>query len=130
VTLIIKIKTKTWLPKEYHSFSRIISFEKKPVEKTNPINLIRLKIELHKIRGENDPLLEYCRKSWILKFKWRIPPTFINKRDLKKAWVTKWKYLIIFNPNLKETIINASWFKVERATNFLKSLSTKENIPE
>ena len=130
LTLKIKKNTKICLPKENHNFSKIISFEKKPVEKTSPINLINLRIDLHKINGEKAPLFEYWRKSWILKFKWRIPPTFIKRRDLKKACVTKWKYLIIFNPKLRETIIKANWFKVERATNFLKSLSTKENSPE
>jgi len=59
LTLKIKINTRTCLLKENHNFSKIISLEKKPVENTSPINLISLKIDLHKIKGEKKPLFEY-----------------------------------------------------------------------
>jgi len=54
------------------------------------------------------------------------PPAQMNNKDLKIAWVIKWKNPHIFILWERLKIMKPSWLKVERAIIFLKSVS---NIP-
>ena len=99
------------------------SLEKKPLKKSKPIRFIDV---ILKIIFENILkliFLFHSRVSWLELDLWRIEPTLIKSKLLKKAWENKWKKT---NKNLKFLNIKNKkpiWESVEKATIFLKSFS-------
>jgi len=86
--------------------------------------LIKAKLEIIKhlwtIDKEN---LGKARISWLCPLKTITTPAQINRRDLKIAWVNKWKNPHIFIIWEILNIIKPNCLKVDKAIIFLKSVS-------
>lgn len=99
----------------------IRSFEKKPEKNINPLidSLTKKKITLTREKLFMTPKFF---KFWVLK-EWIRIPAHKNIKDLKKAWIIKWKKHN--NGILKDMIININpnCLNVEKATTFFKSNS-------
>ena len=63
------------------------------------------------------------RLSWLLLVLWIINPAHMNKEDLKRACIIKWKKANKSLPKPKIVNIKPSWLKVLKATTFFKSVS-------
>lgn len=56
-------------------------------------------------------------------------PIAINNKDLKSAWVKRWKKAKWIKPLNKLNPIKPKWLRVERAISFLRSRSKTEFKP-
>lgn len=56
-------------------------------------------------------------------------PKEMKREDLKKAWERRWKKAKRHQPKPKAKEIKPRWERVESATTFLRSGSTKEESP-
>ena len=109
--------------KELKEFSKIISLEKNPVINGKP----------HKDRfvtpntipsiGELKLKEPINRLSCLLLVLWIIKPAHINKADLNKACIIKWKNANNSCPKPRIINIKPSCLSVDRATTFLRSVS-------
>jgi len=58
-----------------------------------------------------------------------MSPIVIKSKDLKRAWVRRWKKANWTNPAEKAKPMKPKWLKVERAISFLRSVSKTAFIP-
>jgi len=83
------------------------------IEKIEDIKIVLIKLKLD--------ILPMDFNLWELN-EWIKIPAHKNIRDLKKAWITKWKKAANLDPKVIIKIINPNWLKVEKATIFLNQV--------
>jgi len=107
----------------------IMSLEKNPEKKNNPIILRRLK------NTENDTnsdlIINFIKRrlSWLWFLIIIQYPMLMNKSALKIAWIIRCRNPIKGLMRQQLVIINPRCLKVERAITFFKSFSKRANIP-
>jgi hypothetical protein len=72
---------------------------------------------------------ERKRESCIWELPTINPPKDIKRIDLNKAWANRCINAKTSHPSLTDIVINPRCLKVDKATTFFKSTSTKELTP-
>jgi len=108
---------------------RIISLEKNPEKKKNPIILKRLN-KMEKERN-SDLIITFPNKrlSWLWLLMMMQYPILIKSKALKIAWIIRCRKPIKGLIKQHLVIIKPRCLKVERAITFFKSFSKRANIP-